>query len=117
MATTVAKIASDNNRIVTVTWAALTEADTGAAVAVAHLRDKCIQVTGTFGGGTFILEGSNDGGVTYAPITDLATVGTAISFTVTGVKSLRENMGLIRPRATAGASASVTISLVGVNLT
>lgn len=117
MATTVAKSVDGNNRATVITWTALTEADTGAAVAVAHLQNKSVQMTGTFAGGmTVIMEGSNDG-VTYFPVTDLASVSTAISFAAAGVKSIRENMLFIRPRATAGAAASVTITLVGVNLT
>ena len=66
----------------------------------AHL-DRTIQVTGTLGvGGTLVWEGSNDGGVTYATLTD--PQGNALSFTAAGLEQVTELSEYARPRLTVG---------------
>lgn len=102
------------DRSATVVWSTFTENDTGAAALMPHFPDKSVQVAGTFGGGTFLIEGSNDG-TNYATLHD--PQGNSLSFTAAGIKMVAENSRYIRPRATAGSSASVTIAITGMSNT
>lgn len=70
--------------------------------------DRSVQVTGTFGGGTVLIEGSNDG-VTWFTLNDLSAA--ALSFTANGLKQILELTRYIRPRASV-AVTSVVITLV-----
>lgn len=114
MATVQGAMTPDEGRTATCIWTPVTENDTGAPAFMPHYPDKSVQVAGTFGGGTFIIEGSNDG-TNYAALHD--PQGTAISFTAAGIKMIAENSRFVRPRATAGTSSSVTVSITGVSNT
>lgn len=82
-------------------WTGLLNADDGSPWVPGVYGDMTIQVLGTFGvGGTLIVEGSNDGGTTYAPLTD--PQGVAISFTLAGVEAILHYMERVRPRVTGG---------------
>jgi hypothetical protein len=84
-----------------VKWLALANGDTGQPYEGAELADRSVQFVGTPGvGGTFILEGSNDGGTTYNTLTDAQ--GSAISKTAGALSAVTELAGLVRPRVTAG---------------
>ena len=95
------------------TWEALKNTDDGNEVICAQFPIKSVQVLGTFSGpATVIMEGSNDGGTTWAPLTDKQ--GSAISFTSAGIAAIEENMERIRPLLTAGdASADIDVIVVG----
>ena len=87
--------------LVKATWSGLLNGDSGASISWAALSDKTVQLLGTFGaGGTVVIEGSNDGGTTYATLSD--EQGTALSFTAAGLKLVLQNPEKIRPRVTAG---------------
>lgn len=95
----------------TFTWTPLTETNAdGQPAAFMGSGDRTVQVSGTFGGGTIILEGSIDGGANYFPLKDAG--GTAISFTAAGGRSVLENCTLVRPRVTAGTGVSLTATLM-----
>lgn len=93
-----------------VAWTALANGEYGldrsnapgvGYVSLPAYPDRTIQITGTFGaGGTIVLEGSNDGGTTWATLTD--PLGNALSFTSAGMKQITELPELVRPRVTAG---------------
>ena len=52
---------------ISVVWSGLLNGDTGLPVYAADYPEKHIQITGAFGvGGTVVLEGSSDGGTTWA---------------------------------------------------
>lgn len=72
-----------------------------------------IQVTGTFGGASVALQGSNDGGTTWVGIADRA--GTAIAITAAGGAEFSTSYVKIRPLATGGTGddLDVFISLRG----
>lgn len=89
-------------------WTSLTENDTAAAVEFPGNGDKTVQVTGTFGGATVVLQGSLDGS-NWATLKDGA--GTAISFTSAGLASVLENVAYVRPSASGGTSQSLTVRL------
>lgn len=84
-------------------WTALTGTDDGAPGDVVQYPDKSVQLLGTFGGGTVLIEGSNDGGTTWATCNDAGT-GAALSFTAPGIKQILENPQRVRPRASVGVT-------------
>lgn len=85
-----------------VLWENMANGDVGdTAVRLGHYADRSVQVVGTFGaGGSVSLKGSNDGGTTWATLTDPA--GNAITFTSTGLKQILHLPHRIRPEVTAG---------------
>lgn len=94
-------------------WAGITEADEGNPITVpGAVNQLSFQVTGTFGGGTFQLQGSNDG-VNYIVLADPG--GTDIGSTTTKVWRISSLPKFLKAKATAGTSASVTAMLHGTN--
>lgn len=97
-----------------ITWESVTTADhTGYGVAFLEYGDKSIQaVSASWGGATIIVEGSNDGGTTYAQLHDSA--GNLISMTANGLVKIDEDVDLIRPRlSVVGVGADIDVYLVG----
>lgn len=87
---------SDQGRV-SWSWTGLVSAssDTGEEVNVGLWSDICIQGFGTFGGsGTITVEGSNDGGTTWATLHD--HTGADAIFTAAGIKQIAETPGAIR---------------------
>ena len=99
------QVRGEGNRFI---WTGLTEADTGSAATSQMSGDKTVQVSGTFGGGTVILEGSLDG-TNYYTLSD--PQGSALTFTSAGIKTVLEAVLFARPRVTAGTSVSLTVVL------
>ena len=93
------------NGAVLVTWA-LTDADTGTAFPVPYAADLTVQVSGTFGSATAVLQGSNDG-TNWATLN--AVVGTNTSFTVAGIRKVAENPGYIRAVTSGGSSSTISV--------
>jgi hypothetical protein len=96
-----------NARAVVVSWLALANGDIGvgptgaATVSLPAYPDRTVQITGTFGsGGSVNVEGSNDGGTTWAVLTD--PLGNALTFTAAGMKQITELPDLVRVNVTAG---------------
>lgn len=85
-----------------VKWLALTTTNTdGGAVSMQDYQDRTVQITGTFGtGGSVTIQGSNDGGTTWATLTD--PLGNNLTFTAAGMKQITELPALLRPLVTAG---------------
>lgn len=82
-------------------WEGLANGDTGKPVGLATFPDRNVQVLGTFGaGGSVSIEGSNDGGTTWAVLKDAQ--GVALTFTAAGVGYVLANTELIRPNVTGG---------------
>jgi hypothetical protein len=96
------------------TWTGLLLNDDGAGQSSPQLVDRTIQVLGTFGaGGSVSIEGSNDGGTTWAVLNDSRGEGNAMTFTGADVRTLLENPQLIRPRVTAGdGTTNLTVIVV-----
>lgn len=96
------------------TWANLANGDSGSAYGAAKLQDKTVQILGTFGaGGTVVIEGSNDGGATWATLNDSRGEGNALSFTSANIVTILENTELIRPRVTTGdGTTNLTVVIV-----
>ncbi|MDA0798720.1 MAG: hypothetical protein O2884_08630 [Chloroflexi bacterium] len=86
-------------------WEALTTANhTGSGVEFPGASDRSVQVFGTFGGATLILEASLDGGTTWAQMHE--PDGTAIAFTGAGIVSVGENSLMIRARLSVVGSGA-----------
>lgn len=101
-----------SDRYQTYEWAALANGDTGNWLKAGDLVDLAVQVKGTFGtGGTVVLQGSLDGGVTAATLTD--PQGNALSFTAAGLKAVLENAPYLRPSVTAGDGSTAITVIVG----
>lgn len=91
------------------TWTALATGDTGKPVSGVGLSDRSVQMTGTFGGATVVLEGSNDG-TNYTTLTD--TAGSALSFTSAGLKQVLQITKYIRPSVSGGAGVSINCNVL-----
>lgn len=96
------------------TWLGITEADTGTDIggALAMYPDRTVQVVGDFTtAGAITIEGSNDGGVTYATLSD--PVGNPLVLTDSSIKLIAQNPHRVRPRATAGTAVSMDVYITG----
>lgn len=106
MATISKSTNSSNTRlnVVTTSWtlAGFTTTDTCEALPLTG-ADRSVQFVGTVTA-TIVIEGSNDGGTTYATLTD--PLGTALSFSAVGLSQISQFTGLIRPRITSGTAGS-----------
>lgn len=98
-----------------VEWTGLLNGDTGRGEDMTRFADRTVQVKGTFGvGGSINIEGSNDGGTTWAILNDSRGEGNALTLTAADMRTVLENPGLIRPNVTAGdGSTSLTVTIVG----
>lgn len=99
-------------------WASLLTVDvTGQAAQLGRYPCKSVQVTGTFGGATLVLEGSNDG-TTYFTLKDPTggSDGTDadVSFTAAGLKEVNPNTAFVRPRlSVVGSGADLKVVIIG----
>lgn len=88
----------------------ITAVGPGGAVDIAAYPDKTLTVTGTFGGTTVTLEGSNDG-VNWVGLAD--NTGTAISLTDEGSVVVGSHTRYLRPVATSGTGIDLAVSVIG----
>lgn len=101
-------IEADGNAYV-VSWTAIGDSDTCTPVTWAGARDKTVQITGTFGSATIVLQGSIDG-TNYVTLTD--PQGNTISKTSAAIETVMENVRFIRPATSGGTSSSVNVHLL-----
>lgn len=96
---------------VVVTWSGLANSgDVGQAIQRPDILDRSFQAAGSFGGGTVVCEGSNDG-TNFGTLTNVA--GGSVTFTATAAPmQVVEATAYIRPHMTAGSSASVTVTML-----
>lgn len=92
------------------TWANVTENDSCVALEMPNLNDKSVAITGSFGGATLSVAGSNDDGANFWPLRSPDSV--VISMTSAGLKAILENPQQIKPVMTGGTAQSVTITMV-----
>lgn len=97
--------------IVKVEWSGMATGDTITAFQPkwAHPVSGSIQFSGTFGGATVTLEGSNDG-TNYATLKDM--VGAPISMTSAGIVEFTSTVQHVRPAISGGTGDSVTATVV-----
>lgn len=89
------------HRIMVVSWEGLGNGDDGQPLEFIDYSDRSVHVKGTFGaGGTLVIEGSNDAGVSYAGLTD--PYDNAVEFQAAKIEGVTELVEKLRPRVTAG---------------
>lgn len=93
-----------------ITWGALGASESGDAIEVKGSRSiaASVQMVGTFGASSVVLEGSNDG-TNYVTLKDASSA--AISFAANGLVEFSNSTRYIRPRA-VGAITSVAVTVV-----
>lgn len=92
------------------TWGSLGGAEAGVAAYFGDKPDRTVQVSGTFGSATVILQGSNDGS-TWFPLTKPGA--TAISFTAAGGCAIVETPLYLRPSSSGGTASALSIVVSG----
>jgi hypothetical protein len=99
------------NQAVIYTWV-LAVGDDGAPVAGPGWADRSFQVTGTFGGASVTIEGSNDGS-TYLTLND--PFGSPLNFPSPALRAVTEVSWVIRPRAVGGdGTTALAVSAIFV---
>lgn len=83
-------------------------ADDGSPCEMVMASDKSVQVEGTFGGATVIIQGSNDG-TNWRTLSDPAN--TSLSFTSANIKAVQEHTRYIRPFSSGGTGTTVTVTI------
>lgn len=98
---TITKLGGDDS-VVKVAYDPLTNTNQdGAPFAFSQWADRSVQVVGTFGtNGSVRVQGSNDGGTTWAGLTD--PQGNALDITAAKIEAITEVCELVRPLITAG---------------
>jgi len=96
-----------------VKWTLTTADHTGDDYLVPGWADRSVQVYGTFGGATVVLEGRNDFEVTPgSPETLLDPWEKPLSFTVKALRQVLDHTVIVRPRlSVVGAGASISVYL------
>lgn len=95
-----------------VTWAAVTESDTFAPVALyPDYTSRSVHVSGTFGGSTVVLKGSNTG-TNFIGCKN--PQGVAISKTSEDIDQVQEAMAQYQPVASGGTAQSLTVTMLFV---
>ena len=99
-----------NNDVVKITWSPLTTADPdGNPISQVEYADRCVTLTGTFGGATAKFQGSNDG-TNWFDLSDPQT--NAISKTTAGMEQVVETPHYVRPLITGGdGSTAITCTM------
>lgn len=97
-------------QVIAVSWTPITNGDTCDFAECSDFADRSVQVTGTFGGATLSIQGSNDGS-NWVNLTD--PFNNAISLTGAGLRAIVELTRYIRPVLAGGAASSLTVSLLG----
>lgn len=100
--------AANAGRSSVTTWVLDDNDLTGQALLMPGAPDRTVQVSGDFGGGTVVLEGSNLGSVWN---TLHAPDGAELSFTTGAIAAVLENPAQIRPRLIGGSVATVVVSI------
>lgn len=99
---------------VKITWTGIGDADTCKPVSRPDLADRSVQVEGTFGGATIVLQGSNDATSNsdgnYRTLNDPAAA--AISLTSAGIKQVTEATDWIKPATSGGTGSSITVTVL-----
>lgn len=112
---TAATLVINNDGAAVATWASLGVGETGKAVKMGHITGmKTFTITGTFGGATVGLEGSNDG-TTWLPVR-MADYNAGDYEIVTAIATARsgaliENPLLLRPVIAGGAGTDIKVMI------
>lgn len=100
-----------NSGITVVTWTALGVGATGATAETGMISDRTVSISGTFGGGTVAIQGSNDG-TTWFTLNDFLGVDLT-GLAANTMALVAENPRYMRPIVTGGAGTALTVILSG----
>ena len=112
MATETVDVDLSLQNVRTMTWKKLSTTNTeGAAAIYPQYADRNVMVTGTFGGGSIKIEGSNDN-IKWFALTDMAS--STISIIAEGFKMIQENVLYVRPALVGGdGTTALKVIIVG----
>jgi len=112
------------NSIVVAQWLGLGNADTGVPVALTDWADRSIQVSGTFGGATLTVQGSNDytnyfaqnySSMVWNTMRD--PLGNLLTFSTSGdLKQMLELALYVRVITSGGAGTNLNVVMGGRQL-
>lgn len=94
-------------------WETMGNADTGTAISLPGAVDRCVHMTGTVGGATVTVQGSNDllAPTNWATLHDASS--TALALTAVGViEQILENPLHIRVITSGGTGTDVDVQIV-----
>jgi hypothetical protein len=93
-----------------ITWTAIANGDTASPFLSVGLDTavSAVQISGTFGGATIVLQVSNDGTNWFTAKTP---TGTDVSATAAGIFELSLSALYVRPSLSGGSSSSVNVIL------
>ena len=106
MAITITTESLGSGDIQIIKFAGAATGDSSAPFDFTQWGDVCVQVLGTFGGASLAVEGSNDGGTTWATLNNAQ--GTAATFSAAAIKQIVERPRSIRVSVTGGAGVNLT---------
>jgi hypothetical protein len=111
MATIIPTTVEDQVRAAAYRWTDYSTADTSTPIKVQNMQGLAgsVQVTGTFGGATITLQGSNDG-TNFVTLKDSA--GTAISVTAAGMAEFSTAALYLKPTSSGGTADNVTVTVI-----
>lgn len=93
------------------TWAAMQADDDGEPVRLAVYSDRSVQLTGTLGGASVTIGGSNDG-VNYHALND--PQGNALTLSAAALRQIVELPLFIKPKVFGGdGTTNITVTLAG----
>lgn len=108
---TYAQAGEGDNSYAILQYTLLTASPDGAPFEMLEKSEVCMQATGTFGGATITMQGSNDG-TNYFTLANVAG-STAASLTAAGGMQVIERPRFIRPNLTVvGAGATIVVTLL-----
>jgi len=93
---------------IVVTWANIGDSDTCTAYDTGGFSGRSVQVSGTFGSATIVLQGSNDGS-NYVTLTD--PQGNAISKTSAAFEQIEEMTRYLKPGTSGGTNSNTTVTV------
>lgn len=94
-------------------WLGLALGDDGSPMPFSQYTDRSVQVSGTFGGASVVIEGRNAPGLPWATLTD--PQGNDLSITAAKIELVTEATLEIRPRIVGGdGTTSINVHLLGV---
>jgi hypothetical protein len=99
-----------NSRAFVATWLNLATGDEGDALPFGQYTDRSVQVVGTFGGATVVVEGSLNG-TDWATLTD--PQGNDLLITTAKIEMVTEATVFIRPRISGGdGTTDITVLML-----
>lgn len=103
------KIQTGNTRAVVIAWMGLTNGDVGREIDFSQYTDRSVQVSGAFGDGALVIEGSNNG-TDFAVLTD--PQGSDLNLISAKIELVTEATRYLRPRVTGNTGASINVHLL-----